>query len=150
MKFERILLPTDFSEHARHAKDYAVALAREFGAELLVIHVVQLYSYVVDFGMENARQYEAISGTLQKLLDGLLEELAAEPIQVTGRLVQGDPTAEIVRVATDEACDLIVMGTHGRGALEHVLLGSVAERVVRKAPCPVLTVRLPGHGAGAA
>jgi nucleotide-binding universal stress UspA family protein len=146
MKFQRILLPTDFSEHAGHAKEYAVALAREFHAELLIIHVVQLYSYVVDFGMENARQYEAISGTLQKLLDGLLGELAAEPIQVTGRLVQGDPTAEIVRIASDEACDLIVMGTHGRGALEHVLLGSVAERVVRKAPCPVLTVRLPGHG----
>lgn len=145
MKFERILFPTDFSEHARGAQNYAVALAREFGAELLVIHVVQLYSYVVDFGMENARQYEAITGTLQKLMDALLEELAAEPIQVNGRLVQGDPAGEIVRTAADEACDLIVMGTHGRGALEHMLLGSVAERVVRKAPCPVLTVRPPAH-----
>ncbi len=145
MKFERILFPTDFSHHAGHAQEYAVALAREFKAELLVIHVVQLYSYVVDFGMENARQYEAISGTLQKLLDELLEGLAAEPFAVSGRLVQGDPTVETVRAAQEEACDLIVMGTHGRGALEHVLMGSVAERVVRKATCPVLTVRLPGH-----
>jgi nucleotide-binding universal stress UspA family protein len=145
MKFERILFPTDFSDHARHAQEYAVSLAREYGAELLVIHVVQLYSYVVDFGMDSSRQFETVTDTLKKLLDGLLDELAAEPFQVSGRLEHGDPLGEIVRVAREESCDLIVMGTHGRGALEHVLLGSVAEKVVRKAPCPVLSVRLPGH-----
>jgi len=145
MKFERILFPTDFSDHAANAQEYALSLAREYGASLHVVHVVQLFSYVFDFGVDNSAQYEAVTATLKKLLDELLDGLADEPIAVTGDLLQGDPVAEIVRVAREDPADLIVMGTHGRAALEHALLGSVAEKVVRKAPCPVLTVRLPGH-----
>jgi len=145
MKFERILFPTDFSEHAANAQEYALSLARQYGAELRIIHVVQLYTYVFDFGVDTTAQYDAVTATLKKMLDELLDTLAGEPIPVTGDLLQGDPVAEIVRVAREENADLIVMGTHGRAALEHVLLGSVAEKVVRKAPCPVLTVRKPGH-----
>jgi nucleotide-binding universal stress UspA family protein len=145
MKFERILFPTDFSDSAAHAQEYALSLARQYGAELRIIHVVQLYTYLFDFGMDNSAQYEAVTATLKKMLDDLLDTLAGEPIPVTGDLIQGDPVAEIVRVAREEAADLIVMGTHGRAALEHALLGSVAEKVVRKAPCPVLTVRHPSH-----
>ncbi|MDH5527278.1 MAG: universal stress protein [Nitrospirota bacterium] len=145
MKFERILFPTDFSDHAAHAQKYAVDLARQYKADLHVIHVVQLFSYVVDFGMDNSVQYEAVHNTLQKMMDELLESLADEPFSVTAELVQGSPITEIVRAARDDNSDLIVLGTHGRTALEHALLGSVAEKVVRKAPCPVLTVRMPGH-----
>lgn len=145
MKLERILFPTDFSEHAACAQEYALSLARQFSAELRIIHVVQLYSYVFDFGVDNTSQYESVTATLRKMLDELLDALAAEPIPVTGELIQGDPVGEIIRVAREESSDMIVMGTHGRSALEHALLGSVAEKVVRKAPCPVLTVRKPGH-----
>ena len=145
MKFERILFPTDFSDHAAHAQRAAVSLATQYGADLHLIHVVQLFSYVVDFGMDNTAQYESVRESLQKMMDGLVEGLAEAPFPVTGELIQGDPVKEIIRVAREDNSDLIVMGTHGRGALEHVLLGSIAEKVVRKAPCPVLTVPLPGH-----
>jgi nucleotide-binding universal stress UspA family protein len=145
MKLERILFPTDFSEHAANAQDYALSLARQFGAELRIVHVVQLYAYVFDFGIDTTSQYEAVTATLKTMLDELLDSLAGEPIPITGDLIQGDPVGEIIRVAREEDCDMIVMGTHGRAALEHALLGSVAEKVVRKAPCPVLTVRKPGH-----
>ena len=145
MKFERILFPTDFSEHAANAQAYALSLARQYGASLHIVHVVQLYTYVFDFGVDTTAQYDAVTATLKKLLDELLDSLAGEPIPVTGDLLQGDPVAEIVRTAREDDADLIVMGTHGRSALEHALLGSVAEKVVRKAPCPVLTVSKPGH-----
>ncbi|MFQ5508670.1 MAG: universal stress protein [Leptospirillia bacterium] len=145
MKFERILFPTDFSEHAAHAQRYALSLARQFEAELHIIHVVQLFSYVVDFGMDNSEQYEKVQATLQKMMDELTDSLADEPIPINGELVQGDPVGEIIRIAREENSNLIVMGTHGRTALEHMLIGSVAEKVVRKAPVPVLTVPMPGH-----
>lgn len=145
MKFERILFPTDFSDHAAYAQRFAQSLAKQYGADLHIIHVVQLYTYVVDFGMDSTVQYQSVQASLQQLLDDLLDELAGEPYSVSGELIQGDPVKEIVRVAREDNSDLIVLGTHGRSALEHVLLGSVAEKVVRKAPCPVLSVRMPGH-----
>ncbi|MDH4228456.1 MAG: universal stress protein [Nitrospirota bacterium] len=145
MKFERILFPTDFSDHAAHAQGFALDLARQYKAELHIIHVVQLFSYVVDFGMDTTVQYEAVHHTLQKMMDELAASLSGEPMPVRAELVQGNAVAEIIRIAREDRSDLIVLGTHGRSALEHALLGSVAEKVVRKAPCPVLTVRMPGH-----
>ncbi len=145
MKFERILFPTDFSDHAAHAQRYAVSLARQYGADLHLIHVVQLFSYVVDFGMDSSAQYQSVQASLQEMMDSLMNGLADEPFSVTGELIQGDPVKEVVSTARSDNSDLIIMGTHGRAALEHALLGSIAEKVVRKAPCPVLTVPLPGH-----
>jgi len=145
MKFERILFPTDFSDHAAHAQRYAVSLARQYGADLHLIHVVQLFSYVVDFGMDSSAQYQSVQASLQEMMDSLMNGLADEPFSVTGELIQGDPVKEVVSTARSDNSDLIIMGTHGRAALEHALLGSIAEKVVRKAPCQVLTVPLPGH-----
>jgi nucleotide-binding universal stress UspA family protein len=145
MKFERILFPTDFSDHAAHAQRYAMSLAKQYGADLHIIHVVQLFSYVVDFGMDNTTQYESVQNSLKEMMDKLLSDLADEPYPITGEVVQGDPVKEIITCARNDNSDLIILGTHGRAALEHVLLGSIAEKVVRKAPCPVLTVRMPGH-----
>ncbi len=145
MTFERILFPTDFSDHAAHAQRVAVSLARQYKADLHIIHVVQLFSYVVDFGMDNSAQYQSVQASLQKMMDALLDDLADAPFPLTGELVQGEPVREIIHTARNDSSDLIVLGTHGRAALEHALLGSIAEKVVRKAPCPVLTVPLPGH-----
>ncbi|MBI5137869.1 MAG: universal stress protein [Nitrospirae bacterium] len=145
MKFERILFPTDFSDHAAHAQRYAVSLASQYGAHLHVIHVAQLFSYVVDFGVDSSTQYESVLHSLREMMDKLLDELAEAPFAVTGEVLQGDPVKEICRAAREDDSDLIIIGTHGRTALEHVLLGSIAEKVVRKAPCPVLSVRMPGH-----
>ncbi len=145
MKFERILFPTDFSDHAAHAQRVAVSLAQQYNAELHLIHVVQLFSYVVDFGMDNSAQYQSVHDSLQKMMDALLDDLADAPFPITGELIQGEPVKEIIRTARKDDSSLIVLGTHGRAALEHALLGSIAEKVVRKAPCPVLTVPLPGH-----
>jgi len=145
MHLERILFPTDFSDHAAHAQRYALSLARQYNADLHILHVAQLFSYVVDFGMDNSDQYATVLDSLNEMMESLLESLAGEPFPITGTVVQGDPVKEIVRAARDDNTNLVVIGTHGRAALEHVLLGSIAEKVVRKAPCPVMTVPLPGH-----
>jgi len=145
MNFERILFPTDFSDHAAHAQRYAVSLARQYKADLHIIHVVQLFSYVVDFGMDNSSQYESVQTSLKEMMEALVADLAEEPFSINGEVIQGEPVKEIVTAARDDNSDIIVLGTHGRTALEHALLGSIAEKVVRKGPCPVLTVRMPGH-----
>jgi nucleotide-binding universal stress UspA family protein len=134
-----ILHPTDFSEHSGSALQMACALARDYRARLIVLHVTVQPTIVYGEGVvppdpvqvvEEARAY--------------LDRLAIpQGIPVERRLAEGDPPAEILHVAADSGADLIVMGTHGRTGLERLLMGSVAERVVRKAPCPVLTVRTP-------
>ncbi len=133
-----ILHPTDFSERSRFALRLAGALARDYGARLILLHVA--VPPVVVYGEG------AILPTPEEERDQLLAEL--EQLQVPGvhvehRLEEGDPVAEIVRVAEESRADLIVMGTHGRTGFGRLLMGSVAERTLRKAPCPVLTVRAP-------
>jgi nucleotide-binding universal stress UspA family protein len=142
----RILVPTDFSDSARQALEWAVSLAREFKAELLLLHVVEnlTVGYASDlFPVPMAEVYEEISGYARGELAKLAEEVRAKGVSVTERLAQGTPSAEIIRLAKEEGIDLIVVGSHGRGLLDHALFGSTTERVVRKAPCPVLTCRPP-------
>lgn len=140
MQIKRILFPTDFSHDAEHAFQYALTFTREFGAELYVLHVIyfppQTPEYdigqVIDGLVKNAEN------SLSKLVEG-----ANEPDLVFHCDVQvGVEHTEITKFAEKEQIDLIVMGTHGRTGLAHAFLGSVAERVVRHAPCPVLTVKL--------
>jgi nucleotide-binding universal stress UspA family protein len=141
-KITKILVPTDFSEGADHALDYAIDLAKAFGAQMVVAHAYATPVVYVPEGFvtppidENAVRAEIDKG-LVRLLDRLK---AAGVAKITTTVGAGDAWREIVRIAKDEACDLIVMGTHGRGGVTHLLLGSVAEKVVRKAPCAVLTV----------
>lgn len=143
---ERILVPHDFSETSAAAVRYAVSLARTFGAELHFLYVDAGAQLSMDaafpIGLDGALEAAA--------RDRLLRILSpAEHAVLQPRFVvrTGVPAAEIGRYASDAGADLIVMGTHGRGALAHALLGSVAEQVVRTAPCPVLTVRNPRGGA---
>ena len=136
---QTILHPTDFSEQSQNAFRLACALARDYGAHLVLLHVVvrPVVAYgeaVIPLDVEDYRR-EA-----QEKLDRLDP---GPSIRATRRLEDGDPVTDILRVAGEIPCDLIVMGTHGRTGLARLLMGSVAEQIVRKAPCPVVTVRNP-------
>jgi nucleotide-binding universal stress UspA family protein len=131
-----ILYPTDFSATAAAAFPVACALARQHQARLLVLHV---YPPPVCHGEVVARrQPDCYEDDLWCLLE---RYQAPDPVPVEYRLAEGDAAAEIVHLAREEECDLIVLGTHGRRGLTRVVLGSVAEKVLRCAPCPVLSVK---------
>ncbi len=146
IRIRKILCPLDFSESSEHALRYAKAMALTHGAELLLLHVVELpSSYLaaevvlpVDI-LE--RQKEACIQNLTTIAEGLRQDLP----NTNWLIEEGNPFPRIVEVARKHEVDLIVMGTHGRTGLAHALLGSVTEKVVRKAPCPVLTVKHPEH-----
>jgi nucleotide-binding universal stress UspA family protein len=139
-----LLVPTDFSPGAQAALRFAVALARPLGASITVLHVYQLPNYILPDGtaiLADAPTVARIDTEVAAALDGLRAQLADEGVAIRTEAVAGGTVDEIIRVARDGGHDLIVMGTHGYTGLKHLVLGSVAERVVRLAPCPVLTVR---------
>jgi nucleotide-binding universal stress UspA family protein len=145
---KKILLPTDFSESARHALRYAVSFAGEYQAEITLLHVVEIVAvgYASDlFPVPMAEAFQEISSYARTELAKLAEEIRGRGIAVKEIVVQGKPAAEILRVAKEDAIDIIVLGTHGKGVLDQALFGSTTERVVRKAPCPVLTCRPAEH-----
>jgi nucleotide-binding universal stress UspA family protein len=144
IEIKKILVPTDFSESAHHALEYAVSLAESLGAGITLLHVVEnvAVSYASDlFPVPMAEVFEEVSGYARKEIAALAAEVRAQKIEAAERVVQGKPAVEILRAAREDAIDLIVLGTHGRGVLDHALFGSPTVRVVRKAPCPVLTCR---------
>ena len=142
----RILVPIDFSPTSDQALHYAAALAEEFGASLALLHVIE------DRLMSGPWPAEVYLGELPKLREGLVKDaerrmlkcldmLTAQHITSTGEVLIGGPSHVIVDQANQTGVDLIVMGTHGRTGITHLLVGSVAERVIRHAPCPVFVVR---------
>lgn len=141
----RILHPSDFSPASSAAFAKAVELARENKAELVVVHVLASVAPIVGEGYVSPQAYEQIQASVrahgQKQLDALLARAARAKVKARGLLLEGVPHAQIVRAAKGQRADLIVMGTHGRSGLARLFLGSVAERVVATAPCPVMTVR---------
>jgi nucleotide-binding universal stress UspA family protein len=148
IQLKTILVPVDFSDCSDAAVKYGYALSEAFGATVHLLNVVQ-DPYTLPWAAEG------FAGAMPDLLtnwEGQAKRRLAETVPVAGaaRTVLntqvGSPHREIVRYATEHQVDLIVLGTHGRGPLGHMLLGSVAERVVRTAPCPVLTVRHPQRG----
>lgn len=142
----KILVPTDFSRFADEALAWACDLAKRYDAELTLLHVYQIPALALPEGYVLPRP-EAMSDLMGKLDEALRGERkkaeAAGVKEVRTVLAEGTPFAEIVRVAREGRHDLIVMGTHGHTGLTHALLGSVAEKVVRKAGCPVMVVRRP-------
>jgi nucleotide-binding universal stress UspA family protein len=143
----RILVPTDFSECSEAAVKYGRALAAAFGASLHLLHVVQ-DPYTQPWAAEAfpaplGDVLEQWQAQARRRLVELVPEAERSNTMIAVQV--GSPFFEILRYAQEQRMDLIVIGTHGRGPLGHMLLGSVAERVVRKAPCPVLTVRDPQH-----
>lgn len=145
----RILVPTDFSEHSRHALMYGAAFAEKFDAELYLLHVFQdLAVYqpdAVTVGPPVVPPLEELTAAARAGLDRLIRENKLERFKVHAEVREGSPVEEIVEFAAQNDVDLIVVATHGRGWLAHMLMGSTAEKVVRKASCPVMAVHLVEH-----
>jgi nucleotide-binding universal stress UspA family protein len=141
-----ILHPTDFSESAEYAEEQAVRLAHAIGGEIVLLHVAvetPLYGEGLMRAKEVREVYEAARKWAAGALEARVAKIGAHGLATRWLLRTGVPHEEIARVATEERADYIVIGTRGRGGLERALLGSVADRVVRTAPCPVVTVRQP-------
>lgn len=150
IEIKKILYPTDFSEYADHARSYVSEMARAFNSKVLLMHTIQAPShYELAYNYELALNPEEIGEKRQKAADAKIEEIAAklraEGIDVETRITLGSAFVDIVAAARKDKVDLIILSTHGWGFIKHVLMGSTAERVVRKAPCPVLTVRKEEH-----
>jgi nucleotide-binding universal stress UspA family protein len=145
----RILVPTDFSKYSAVALNYATALAEKFQSELYLLHVVQdLAVFVPDAVAVTppiAVPVEQFVAAAREALAAAVKEYRLDRFTFHTEVREGVPFYEIIQFAKETAIDLIVMGTHGHTGLVHVLLGSVTEKVVRKAPCPVLTVKHPEH-----
>lgn len=145
-KLKKILVPVDFSECSRKALQYALGFARQFGSEIVLLHVVSPAFVYGEYGVVDLAGVEAeMVKTSDQELEKWVEQEMASGVRFTSRTAQGQIMSEVVDLARDEGIDLIVLSTHGRTGLRHVLLGSVAEQVVRHAPCPVLVVRENEH-----
>jgi len=149
IQLRRILIPTDFSEFSEHAMKYACEFARRFSAELHLLNVVEnIYPIVAEPGMAVPSAGEYLMDLMNSSEQAIQQLPPADwnmNVPVVREVRTGTPFLEVIRYAREKEIDLIVLGTHGRSGLVHVLMGSVAEKVVRKAPCPVLTVRPKGH-----
>jgi universal stress protein A len=152
VNFENVLVPTDFSEFSKYALDYAITIARTFEAKITLIHVTpereidlirQISPYLEPGKLEDLlKQRESED---RKQLDGFIPPELKKGIAVETIHKVGIPFVEIIRTAKEKRVDLIVMASHGRSGLSHILFGSVAEKVVRKSTCPVLSIRPPEH-----
>ncbi len=145
ININKILYPTDFSDPSAYALNYAAEMAKLFDAELELLHVMLDESQLVSFYLPQitvqnlAKDME--EGATAKLQEFIANAKVLEGVRYKYTMAKGIADEEIVRVAQESGTDLIVIGTHGRTGFEHVLFGSTAEKVVRKAPCPVLSVR---------
>jgi len=148
VNLKKILVPQDFSEYSLHALKYAITLADLFKSELIVLHVVEPIVYPADFSFGQV-SIPAMEEEIRKHSEEELGELVSKEIppgiRATSVIKVGKPFVEIVEVAKNENIDLIVISSHGRTGMDHVLFGSTADKVVRKAPCPVLTIRPHEH-----
>jgi nucleotide-binding universal stress UspA family protein len=141
--YDCILVPTDGSEEGERAVEHAIDLAATHDASLVAVYVVNTAGYA---GLPMETSMEGVDHMLRdegaRALGRVVDLADERGVPVERRLVDGSPSKRIVAVAEEADCDLVVMGTHGRGGIDRLLLGSVAERVVRESPVPVLTVRV--------
>ena len=146
MDIRHILAPTDFSDYSKKALSDALDLAQTFGAKLSLLHVIEPPPYPIEGFVPSAVGADLLGDLEQQTsaeLAQVLPDAQEAKVEVTRAVAIGSPSQKIVETAEAEHVDLIVMATHGRTGLSHLLIGSVAERVVRTAPCPVLTIRPP-------
>jgi len=142
---QKILFPTDFSPASQEALRWATSLARDSGAAMLIVHVEE-----PPMAYGGGEMYFPIEENREELRKSLVQVVPTDhAVPFEHLLLVGDPADAIAQTAEKEGCDLIVMGTHGRTGLTRLLMGSVAEAVVRKAKCPVLTVKQPAEVAAA-
>ncbi len=143
VEFGRLLVPVDFSDCSLDAVEYAVIVAQRAKASLTLLHVLEPVSYGLDFTFPHPDKREQQRKAITSRLDSLVSSLTSAQVTANYLIRGGLPSESILEAARTEAADLIVMGTHGRRGLSHVVYGSVAESVLRHSPCPVLTVRSP-------
>ncbi|MBO1224201.1 MAG: universal stress protein [Candidatus Scalindua sediminis] len=146
ISLKKILCPIDHSDCSKEALKYAVTFAMKDEAKLYLLHVIDIRSF--DESLDTMTRQMPDDETMKQLKTKLFECVPEEirnDMQVEALVVQGIPFAEIISIAKKNKVDMIVMGTHGRTGLAHIMIGSVSEKVVRKAHCPVLTVRQSDH-----
>ncbi len=146
---KKVLVPIDFSDYSKSALKYAVSFVKQFNAELILIYVVEPVIYPPDFSMGQIAipsvDLEMDKRAVEELSKLARKEIPAD-LKVKTLVKTGKPFIEIIETAAEENTDLIIIATHGHTGVEHILFGSTAEKVVRKAPCPVLTLREPIKG----
>jgi nucleotide-binding universal stress UspA family protein len=139
----------DFTEYSNQAVDYAALMARQFKAKILLMHVIEQFTYSVTDTIQLVDHYATLKTIAQPLIEGLQKKLRKAGVKADILVAKGIPAVEISEKALKDHFDLIILGTHGRTGIQRFMLGSVAERVVRTAPCPVLAVRgIEGRPAG--
>ena len=147
ISIKNILCPIDYSVYSEKALKYAIEFAEKYNAKLYLMHVLDIRIYdITDPELYNVNVID--KETINKLRERLhkcISEDTRKNIEVETLVIEGVPFAEIIKKAREYKVDLIVLGTHRRTGLSHAIMGSVAEKVVRKAPCPVLTIRHPEH-----
>lgn len=146
---KKVLVPIDFSDYSKNSLKYAVNFVNTFGADLYLIYVVEPVIYPPDFSMGQIAipsvDLEMDKRAVEELQKLAKKEIPAE-VKVQTIVKTGKPFIEIIETASEQDIDLIIIATHGHTGVEHILFGSTAEKVVRKAPCPVLTLREPVKG----
>jgi len=147
-EIRNILFTTDFSDYSRYALPYAVTMAEKFETTLHCMYVVEPVNTPVDFGWTQVN-YAELEENHEKHARNILEKLVKEElpshVETVQAVLHGRSFSQIIEYARENEIGMIVMATHGLGGLSHILFGSTTEKVVRKSPCPVLTIRDPSH-----
>ncbi len=138
---DRILVPIDFSEHSQKALRYALAFANQFGAEVTLVHIVEQMVYPGDWMYPPLAATDFAAEKREQMIDRLKALDAGSGVKTQHIVRLGRAWQEVVEIAREQKTDMIILATHGYTGLKHALLGSVAEKIVRHAPCPVLSVR---------
>ncbi len=141
MKIKKVLIPSDFSELSTKAIDVAFPMVKQLGAEITFIHVIERLDHPDDMTALFDEGYAYMMDRARALLNDLVIRSTQENIKANSEIANGIPYVEISRMAEELGADLIIMGTHGRKGLDHMLMGSQTERVVRMATCPVTTIK---------
>lgn len=151
IRIQRVLVPSDFSDHSLPSLRYGAEMAEKFGAELVLLHVIQDLTLVMPDAVMPTPvpipDLQQMTDSARGAIADLITRTNLTKLNPRVEIRFGSPAAEIVAAAEDLKADLMCIGTHGRGGLVHFLLGSVAEKVIRHSPCPVLTVRPHGEKA---
>ena len=146
ISLKKILCPIDHSDCSKEALKYAVSFAMKDGAKLYLLHIIDIRSFNESLNEMPTQipDNETLQQLRIKLLNCIPEEMR-DDMDVEAIVIQGIPFAEIISTSREKEIDMIVMGSHGRTGISHIMLGSVSEKVARKAPCPVLITRQPNH-----
>jgi nucleotide-binding universal stress UspA family protein len=145
IKIKKILYPTDFSESSLEALKYALSFAKEYRAKLVILHVINENIFTESLNLPRVVSIDTLEKEMvreaEKRMKSLLPAATRKTVERETVILKGAPFLEIIRFAREKDIDLIIIGTHGRSGFQQIIFGSTAEKVVRKAPCPVLSVK---------